>query len=130
MPSGSSEILIPQGTSYQITSSYDCVATHSAEAFNLTTESLLSGGINSTQPGVTLYVATAQAAQTIVQGHPSVWIYSSGLTSSTSFSITLAPGSYVFWMEGADLNCGATIVMPLEQLTTVTIVESVVLTPL
>ena len=97
--------------------------------FNVTTASLLEGGISAGLPGVNVYVSTAQDAQSINLGHPDLSVYSSGLTNSTSFSVLLSPGSYVFWIEGADLECGATTVMPLEQLTTVTVTQAITLTP-
>jgi hypothetical protein len=120
-------VIIPLGTAYQVQSSYDCVAGYVVQPFNVTVASILQGAINATKPGVTLYVATLQDAGTTTMGHPAAWIYSSGLTNSTNFSVPLAPGSYVFWTEGADLGCGATIVTPLEQETTVTVTEAVAL---
>ncbi len=125
----SATVIVPQGTTYQVQSSYDCLAGHSAQPFNVTTTSLLEGAITAGQPGVTIYITTAQDAQELYQGHPEVWLYSSGLTNSTSFSLDLAPGSYVIWTEGADLGCGATVVTPLEQLTTVTVTQEVSLGP-
>jgi hypothetical protein len=122
-------VIIPDGATYQVSSSFDCVAGHFAQPFNVTATSSLEGGISAGSPGVTLYVSTAQEAQTTVQGHPAAWAYSSGLTNSTSFSIVLSPGSYVVWIEGADMGCGATIVEPLEELTTVTVTQAVALTP-
>jgi hypothetical protein len=122
-------VIIPQGAKYQVQSSYDCLAGHSAQPFNVTASSILEGGISAGQPGVTIYVSTAQDAQTTSQGHPAAWVYSSGLANSTSFSLLLAPGPYVLWTEGADLGCGSSTVIPLEQLTTVTVTEAVTLTP-
>lgn len=122
-------VIIPEGATYQVSSSFDCVAGHFAQPFNVTATSRLGGGIVAGGPGVTLYVSTAQDAQTTDQGHPTAWAYSSGLTNSTSFSITLPQGSYVLWTEGADMGCGATIVEPLEELTTVTVTQAVTLTP-
>jgi len=105
------------------------VAGHSAQPFNATAASVLNGGIIAGNPGVAIYVSTAQDAQTLVEGHPAAWVYFSGLTNSTSFSVALTPGSYVFWTEGADMGCGARIVEPLEELTTVTVTEAVTLAP-
>ena len=121
------DVIFPQGTSFQVQSSYDCLAGHDERSFNVTAVSNLEGAINASHPGVTIYISTAQDAQSVTQGHPSSWIYSSELTSSTSFNVSLQPGSYVLWIEGADLACGATIVTPLEELTTVTVIQSIVL---
>jgi len=126
---GTTVVLVQQGSTYQVQSSYDCVAGHAAVPFNVTTSSTLRGAIVATTPGITVYLATAQEVQTISAGHPASWIYSSGLTNSTSFSVLLQPGSYVLWTEGADLGCGATIVTPLEQMTTVTVTQAIELTP-
>jgi hypothetical protein len=122
-------IIIPQGTEYQVQSSYDCVAGSTNQTFSVTAASVLQGAISAGSPGVTIYVATVQEAGTTSMGHPAAWIYSSGLTNSTGFAVPLSAGSYVFWMEGADLGCGATVVMPLEQLTTVTVTQAVTLMP-
>lgn len=122
-------VIIANGTTYQVSSSFDCVAGHSVQPFNVTAASVLEGRISAGNPGVTLYVSTAQQAQTTSQGHPAAWVYSSGLTNSTSLSVALTPGSYVLWTEGADMGCGATIVEPLEELTTVTVTQAVTLTP-
>jgi len=122
-------VVLPNGTAFQVQSSFDCVAGHSVQPFNVTAASLLTGGISAGNPGVTLYVSTAQEAQTTNQGHPAMWVYTSGLVDSTSFSVALAPGSYVLWTEGGDLGCGAGIVTPLEELTTVTVTQAVTLTP-
>lgn len=120
-------MILPQGSSYQVQSSLDCLAGHTAQPFNVTTASYLEGGISATPPGVTIYVSTAQEAQTTGQGHPTTWIYSTGLANLTTFAVLLTPGSYVFWTEGADLNCGASIITPLEMLTTVTVTQAVML---
>jgi hypothetical protein len=117
----SASTVIPQGYTYQVQSSYDCLAGHFAQPFNVSTTSLLEGAISASQPGVTIYVTTAESAQTVSQGHPSAWLYSSGLTNSATFNVILSPGSYMLWIEGADLGCGATIVTPLEQMTTVAV---------
>lgn len=95
----------------------------------MTGSSLLQGGISTGAPGVTVYVATTQQAGSITMGHPSNWVYSSGLTNKTTFSVPLNPGSYVFWTEGADLGCGATVVTPLELITTVNVTQAVLLAP-
>jgi hypothetical protein len=131
-PSSSSStgtVIVPQGTTYQVQSSYDCVAGHIAQPFNVTASSNLEGAISAGQPGVTLYIADAQDVQDLSMGHPALWTYTSGLTNSTSFKSLLVPGSYVIWIEGADLGCGATTVTPLEQLTTVNVTQAVTLTP-
>ncbi len=122
-------IILPKGAIFQVQSSYDCMAAHFAQPFNATTISHIEGGISATQPGVTVYISTVHEAQKIISGHPAEWIYSSGLTNSTSFRVLLDQGSYVLWTEGADLGCGATIVMPLELLTTVTVTQAIFLTP-
>jgi len=127
--SNTTDILIPRGTTYQVQSSYDCLAGHNSNTLFVTTRSLLSGGISTTPPGVTLYVSSASDATTTESGHPATWTYSSGLTNSTTFSLLLAPGTYVLWTEGADLNCEATTVTPLEQETTVTVMQSIALVP-
>lgn len=121
------DVIIPDGATFQVQSSYDCVAGHVTQPFNITTISYLEGGIRATPPGVTIYVSTEEDAQTISSGHPSTWVYSSGLTNSTNFNVLLTPGSYVLWTEGADLGCGSTIVTPLEQLTTFNVTETVML---
>ena len=122
-------IIIPQGIQYQVQSSYDCVAGSTNQTFSVTASSDLQGAISAGSPGVTIYVATVQEAGTTSMGHPAAWVYSSGLTNSTSFNVPLSAGSYVFWTEGADLGCGNTVVMPLEQLTTVTVAQAVTLMP-
>jgi hypothetical protein len=122
-------VILPEGATYQVSSSFDCVAGNSAQPFNVTAPSRLEGGITAGGPGVTLYVSTAQDAQTLNEGHPTAWIYTSGLTNSTNFTVALAPGSYVLWTEGADMGCGATIVEPLEELTTVTVTQAVTVAP-
>jgi len=76
-----------------------------------------------------MYVATSQEAGTIYQGHPASWVYSTGLVNSSTFSVLLSPGSYVVWIEGADQNCGSSIVMPLEMLTQVNITQAFTTTP-
>ena len=85
---------------------------------------MLTGGFSAEAPGVTLYVATAQQASVVFQGHPSSWMYSTGLQNSSRFAISVPAGTYVIWIEGANLNCGAHIVMPLERLTVVNITEA------
>ena len=125
----SATTIIPQGTTYQVQSSYDCLAGHLAQPFNVSATSLLGGGMNATEPGVTVYVTTVQGAQTVTQGHPAAWLYASSLADSTSLNVDLAPGSYVLWIEGADLGCGASTVTPLEQLTTVTVTQAITLGP-
>jgi len=122
-------VIVPQGTTYQVQSSYDCLAGHAAQPFNVTASSNLEGAISAGQPGVTLYISDVQDAQNLSMGHPALWVYTSGLTNSTNFKVLLAPGSYVIWIEGADLGCGASTVEPLEQLTTVTITEAITLIP-
>jgi hypothetical protein len=117
-------VILPAGTTLQVSSSYDCVAGHYAVPFISEGPSVLSGGFSAGMPGVTLYVATAQQTSTTFQGHPSTWVYSTGLQNSTTFSVSLGAGSYVAWIEGADRNCGAKLVIPLEQLTTVNITQA------
>jgi len=117
-------IILPSGTTFQVSSSYDCVAGHYSVPFTAQDPSLLTGGFSAGRPGVTMYLATAQQASEVTQGHPSTWTYSTGLQNTTHFRVALGAGSYVAWFEGADLNCGATMVTPLEQLTNVTITET------
>ena len=117
-------VILPGGTVIQVSSSYDCVAGHYSVPFSTQDQALLTGGFSAEAPGVTLYVATSQQASVVSQGHPSGWVYSTGLQNSSLFAINIPPGTYVIWIEGANLNCGAHIVMPLEQLTAVTITEA------
>ena len=121
-------VILPAGTTLQVSSSFDCVAGHYSVPFSMEDPSLLSGGFSTSGPGVTLYVATAQQASNVSQGHPSAWTYSTGLQNSTHFAVSLGAGSYVAWIEGADLNCGATVVIPLEELTSVNITQAFILT--
>jgi hypothetical protein len=117
-------VIIPAGASFQVSSSYDCVAGHYSVPFTAQEQSVFSGGFNAEAPGVTLYVATAQQAPNVHQGHPSSWVYTSGLSNSSRFSVILPPGTYVAWVEGADLNCGSQVTIPLEQLTEVNVTEA------
>jgi len=121
--------ILSAGTSFTVTSSMDCVASHYSAAFYVPAIATLTGGFMAKAPGVTAYVATADDANTTFQGHPSNWVYTTGLATSAQVSIVLSPGSYVLWVEGADENCGSEIVTPLEMLTTVNITESVALSP-
>jgi hypothetical protein len=121
--------ILTGGTSFQVPSSYDCVAGNYQAQFVADAASVLSGGFTASPPGATLYVATVQQASGLVQGHPAQWVYSTGLQNSSMVRISLPEGSYVLWFEGADLNCGARIVMPLELLTRVNITQSFTLTP-
>ena len=117
-------VILPAGTILQVSSSYDCVAGHYSVPFTIETPSMLWGGFTASRPGVTVYVATTQQASDVFQGHPSTWTYSTGLQNSTHFTVALGAGSYVVWIEGANMNCGAPIAMPLEQLTTVNITQA------
>ena len=117
-------VILSAGTVIQVSSSYDCVAGHYSLPFNTGNETALSGGFAAEAPGVTLYVATLQQASVVYQGHPSSWVYSTGLQNESRFTVSITAGSYVVWIEGANLNCGAHIVMPLERLTTVNITEA------
>jgi len=119
--------ILPAGTVIQVSSSYDCVAGHYSLSFSTESQALLTGGFSAGAPGATLYVATVQQASVVYQGHPSSWVYSTGLQNSSRFATSTPPGAYVVWIEGANLNCGARIVMPLERLTNVTITEAFVL---
>jgi len=121
--------IVSLGETYTIQSSYDCLAGHTNQTFVVTAPSHLNGGLEGNAAGVMLYVATAQQALTISRGHPATWIYSSGVTNSTYFEVNLSPGEYVLWIEGADMGCGASVVEPLEYLTTVTVVQAVMLFP-
>jgi hypothetical protein len=105
------------------------VAGHVDIGFNVTAPSVFAGGLNASDPGVTVYVSTLQDAQTLTMGHPSTWVYSSGLTNSTDFSVPLGTGSYVIWLEGADMGCGQSVVTPLELLTDVTVDQAFTLMP-
>jgi hypothetical protein len=116
--------ILPAGTSVEVSSSYDCVAGHFELQFEVSSPSVLTGGFAAAGLGVTLYVATVQQASNLTQGHPSQWVYTSGLQNSTSLSISLSHGSYLLWIEGADLNCGAKISIPLEMLTQVNVTRS------
>jgi len=122
--SGQVLTVLPAGATLQVSSSYDCVAGHYAVPFSVQEPSVLSGGFSAGRPGVTLYVATTQQASSLFEGHPSTWVFASGLQSSSRFAVSLAPGSYMAWIEGADMNCGATVVMPLEQLTAVNVTQA------
>ena len=117
----SSTTVLSAGTTFDVTSSFDCVAGHHSVNFTAQGPSVFAGGFNASSPGVTLYVATTQEAGSTFQGHPSSWVFSTGLVNSSRFAVTLGEGSYVAWIEGADLHCGAKIVMPLEMLTTVNV---------
>jgi hypothetical protein len=126
---GSQEaVLLPAGTSITVSSSYDCVAGHFQLQFASPGESYLVGGFVTGNLGVSLYVATVQETQNLTQGHPSQWLYTTGTQNSTRFKVLIPQGAYVLWIEGADLNCGAKIVMPLEALTQVNITQSIGLT--
>ena len=117
-------VILPAGTAIQVSSSYDCVAGHYMLPFSTQSETILTGGFSAEAPGVTVYVATSQQASVVIQGHPSSWLYSTGLQNSSGFAVSIPAGTYVVWIEGANLNCGAHIVMPLERLTTVNITEA------
>ena len=126
---GSQEtVLLPAGTDIVVSSSYDCVAGHFQLQFESQRESFLVGGFVTRNPGASLFVATVKEALNVTQGHPSHWLYTTGLQNSTSFRIPVPQGTYVLWIEGADLNCGAKVVMPLEALTQVNITQSIGLT--
>jgi len=131
IPSGNpmTLVILPGGTTFKVSSSFDCVAGHHALSFSIHDRATLAGAFIAGRPGVTGYIATARQAGTIHQGHPSQWVYSTGLVKSSRFSVHLVPGSYVFWFEGADMNCGSSIVMPLELLTQVNITRAFTLTP-
>ena len=121
-------VILPANTSFEVASSFDCVATHYSLNFSVPEQSTLTGGFSAETPGVTAYVATAQQAGSTFQGHPATWVYSTGLVDSSSFSVVLSPGSYVVWIEGADQGCNSSIVTPLEMLTQVNITEGFTLT--
>jgi hypothetical protein len=120
--------ILLDNTTFAVSSSLDCVAGHYSVNFS-TPESTLAGGFSAGPPGVTAYIATSQQANTTFQGHPTTYVYSTGLVNSSQFSVLLSPGSYVVWIEGADLNCGSSVVMPLEMLTQVNITQAFTLTP-
>jgi len=121
---GSGSTLLPAGTSFRVTSSLDCVAGHYEVNFSAPEQSILVGGFQAGAPGVTLYVATSQQAASTFEGHPTSWVYSTGFVNSSRLSLLLLPGSYVLWIEGADQNCGSSVVMPLEMLTQVNVTEA------
>ena len=124
VPASPESVVLAAGTTLNVSSSYDCVAGHYEVPFVAQGHSVLSGGFNAGTPGVTVYVATAQQASTVFQGHPSTWVYSTGLRRSANFTVPLDSGSYVVWIEGADENCGATIGTPLEQLTVMNVTQA------
>jgi hypothetical protein len=117
-------VILPAGAVIHVSSSYDCVAGHYMLPFSTQSETVLTGGFSAEAPGVTLYVANSQQASVVFQGHPSSWMYSTGLQNSSRFAVSIPGGTYVVWIEGADLNCGAHIIMPLERLTTANITEA------
>jgi hypothetical protein len=128
----SATVILPEGATFQVQSSYDCLASHFAVPFNVTAAgATLQGRINASEPGVSVYLATAQQAQTTFQGHPEAYLFASSPSNSTGFLMGISPGaqSYVLWIEGTDMGCGASVVTPLEQMTTVTVPEAVTLTP-
>jgi hypothetical protein len=125
---GSTTVILPANTVLEVSSSYDCVASHFSLNFSVPEQSTLAGAFSAGAPGVTAYVATAQQAASTFQGHPAAWLYSTGLVSSSSFSVVLPAGTYKIWIEGADQNCGSGIVMPLEMLTRVNITKGFTLT--
>jgi len=121
-------MILPAGTVFKVSSSFDCVAGHYSLNFSAPEQSALVGGFRADAPGVTAYVATSQQANSTIDGHPVSWVYSTGLVNSSHISLLLSPGSYVLWVEGADQNCGAGIVTPLEILTQVTVTDGFVVT--
>ena len=126
--SSGGSVILPAGTSFEVSSSFDCVAGHRSFNFSLAEQSELTGGFTAGAPGVTAYVATVQQATSTFEGHPASWIYSTGLVNSSHFAVILYSGSYVVWIEGADENCGSSTITPLEMLTKVNITESFTLT--
>jgi hypothetical protein len=121
--------ILHAGASFQVTSSYDCIAGNYQLQFASPTKSVLTGGFTASTQGVTLYVASSAYASDLVRGHPAQWAYLVDLGNSSNFRVDLSQGSYVLWFEGADINCGAKIVMPLEMLTQVNITRSFNLMP-
>jgi predicted secreted protein len=121
-------VILPVNTSLKVSSSYDCLASRYSLNFSLADQSTLTGGFSAEEPGVTVYVATVQQAASTFQGHPTDWVYSTGPVNSAHFAVVLTPGSYVVWIEGADRNCGPSII-PLEKLTQVNITEGFTLYP-
>ncbi len=126
-PSSGGYTLLPAGASLEVTSSEDCLAGHASLNFPVQQQSVLSGGYSASSPGVTLYFSTSLQASDTYQGHPESWIFSTGLQSSSTFAVVLPPGSYVVWIEGADMNCGASVVTPLEMLTEVNVTQGFIL---
>jgi len=121
-------VILPANTSFDVSSSFDCVASHYSLNFSVTKQSTLAGGFSAEAPGVTAYVTTTQQASSTFQGHPATWVYSTGLVNSSQFSVVLSLGSYVIWIEGADQGCGSSTIMPLEMLTQINITEGFTLT--
>lgn len=126
-PSSGGYTLLPAGASLEVTSSEDCLAGHASLNFTVQQQSVLSGAYSASSPGVTLYFSTSLQASDTYQGHPESWIFSTGLQGSSTFAVVLPPGSYVVWIEGADMNCGATVVTPLEMLTQVNVTQGFIL---
>lgn len=124
VPAPTGAVVLAVGTTFSVSSSYDCAAGHYEVPFVAYAQSVLSGSFSAGTPGVSMYVATAQQASTVFQGHPSAWVYSTGTQVSANLTVPLGSGSYVLWFEGADENCGATVVMPLEQLTDVNVTQA------
>ena len=63
-------VVMAAGTSFTVQSSWDCLATHYSEVFDVVKASTLEGGFNATGD-VALYMSTAEQAGDVVQGHPS-----------------------------------------------------------
>jgi hypothetical protein len=132
-------VILPAGLTFQVQSSWDCSASYFAVPFNVTAAgATLQGWINATNPGVSIYLATAQRARSTVNGHPDLYMYgclpSNPGCSSTSNRLwfSFPPGqqsSFVLWIEGADMGCGASAVTPLEQMTNVTVSQAVTVIP-
>ena len=121
-------VILPANTTFEVSSSYDSVAGHYLLNFSMSDQSTLTGGFIAERPGVTMFVATTQQEATMYEGHPANWAYSTGLLNSSRFSLLLSPGSYVVWIEGADMNCGSGVSTPLEQQTQVNVTEAFTLT--
>jgi len=130
--------ILPEGATFQVQSSYDCLASYFAVPFNVTAAgATLQGRISASGP-VSIYLATAQDAQTTIQGHPASYESVTSPNYSTGFFIGISPGAYVLWVEGDDMGCGTpvpnptsvpSVVTPLEQITNVTVSQAVTLTP-
>jgi len=82
-------VILQAGAAIQVSSSYDCVAGHYSLPFSTQYQVLLTGGFSAEAPGAALYVATAQQTSVLFQGHPSSWVYSTGLVNASRFAVDI-----------------------------------------